>query len=48
MKGMRLRLNDVEREYLLRLVAADNKMHEQMISKAVITLIKKLQGENES
>lgn len=48
MTGMRLRLTDPEREYLLRLIDADNKMQQQMKSKAIIKLELKLVGENDS
>lgn len=48
MVGMRLRLNDNERLYLLRLVEVDTKLQEGMISKNILNLVKKLSDENET
>lgn len=48
MTGRRLRLNDNERAYLLRLIAEDNRFHEEMVSKSIIKLIAKLNDKEQS
>jgi hypothetical protein len=48
MKGMRLRLTDHERDYLLRLIENDTKLQGTMISKSISKLTIKIIGSNES
>lgn len=45
MTGKRLRLNVHERAYILRLIAEDNKMHHELISRVVVRLVKKLEDD---
>jgi hypothetical protein len=43
MTGRRLRLDDMERAYILRLIRENNKMHQELTSKPIVKLIKKLE-----
>lgn len=48
MTGMRLRLNEKERRYILRLIKGNIYKQEDMVSKEIKRLIEKLTEENKS